>query len=72
MRTELAAVDAFVKHVLSDVPLQQDLKVFKDLDPFVVRVVELGAEHGFHFSEDAVRDAMQRNRRAWIERWIQT
>ena len=66
-----AAFEAFAERVLTDESLQHELKVFKDQDPFVRRVVELGKENGFHFSEEAVREAVQRNRRAWIERWIQ-
>lgn len=70
--TERSPFEAFADRVLTDGSLQRELKVFRDQDPFVSRVVELGRTSGFDFSEEAVRDAIQRNRRAWIERWMQT
>jgi len=33
--------------------------------------VELGRQHGFHFSADEVRDALHSSTRAWNERWIE-
>lgn len=56
--------------VLEDLSLQEKLRGFVERDVFVLRVVEAGAALGFEFTVEDVREAMNANRRAWIERWI--
>jgi EAL domain-containing protein (putative c-di-GMP-specific phosphodiesterase class I) len=55
--------------VLRDMSLQKMLNEAGDRE-FVSTVVETGKQNGFLFSAEDVEEAMQANRRAWIERWI--
>jgi hypothetical protein len=55
--------------VLQDEALQKILREAHP-DEFVSAVIETGKQNGFLFSAQDVEDAMQANRRAWIERWI--
>jgi Nif11 domain len=62
--------EKFRELVLCDATLQETLRVPTRDDAFIEMVVRLGAERGFGFTADEVRDAMRANRRAWLERWI--
>lgn len=62
--------EQFRKCVLEDLSLQKKLRAFTSRDRFVDRVVKLGAERGFQFTEEDVREAMRACRRDWMERWI--
>lgn len=62
--------EEFRRLVLRDLSLQEKLRDFTKLDPFVNRVVELGRDLGLEFSRDDVAEAMRANKRLWIERWI--
>ena len=64
-------LDRFRDLVLQDSGLQAELRDILDPTAFVARVVELGRERGYEFSAAEVEAAMQAERRAWIERWIQ-
>lgn len=61
---------AFYQFVLQTPTLQDELYAIAEKDAFVQRVVTLGQEHGYTFTEGVVAAAMQAQRRAWIERWI--
>lgn len=62
--------EQFRNIVLEDLSLQKQLRAFTREDRFIVRVVKLGAERGFQFTYEDVKEAMRASRRAWIERWI--
>lgn len=61
------ALEQFREMVLADPTLQQQLASVVDRDRFVLRVVQLGAIHGFRFTVEEVQQAMHANRRAWFE-----
>jgi len=63
--------ESFRQAVLRDPALQQSLRATSDQGAFVRLVVEIGAEQGFRFGPEAVRDRMNEARRKWLERWIQ-
>jgi predicted ribosomally synthesized peptide with nif11-like leader len=62
--------ERFRQIVLEDLSLQERLRAIEEREPFVSRVVEMGAECGIEFTAEDVREAIRANRRAWIERWI--
>jgi predicted ribosomally synthesized peptide with nif11-like leader len=62
--------EEFRKVVLEDLVLQEQIRIFNERESFILRVVELGAERGFDFTGETVREAMRDARREWIERWI--
>jgi hypothetical protein len=62
--------EQFRQIVLDELPLQEELRVITERNAFYARVVELGAERGFRFSDMDVREAMEANHRMWVERWI--
>ena len=62
--------ETFYEMVLSDEALQRQLRDIDQADEFIARVVELGEERGFSFTEDDVQEAMRTSRRAWLERSI--
>lgn len=62
--------EKFRELVLRDATLQEMLQQPTRDDVFIEAVIRLGAERGFGFTADDVRDAMRANRRAWLERWI--
>ena len=62
--------EKFRELVLRDASLQETLRQPSRDDVFIEAVVRLGAERGFGFTADDVRDAMRLSRRAWLERWI--
>ena len=62
--------EKFREVVLCDATLQKMLQKPVREDVFIEDVVRLGAERGFGFTADEVRDAMRESRRVWVERWI--
>ena len=62
--------ERFHELVLSDTKLQELLREPIRDEVFIERVVQLGAERGFNFTTEAVREAMRANRRAWLERRV--
>jgi hypothetical protein len=62
--------ERFREIVLRDLSLQEQLREIVERPVFIQKVVELGANRGFEITPADVEEAMRRNRRAWIERWI--
>jgi predicted ribosomally synthesized peptide with nif11-like leader len=62
--------EQFRQVVLEDQSLQKQLRNFTRRDRFAVRVVKLGAERGFQFTSEEVREAMRASRGSWIQRWV--
>jgi hypothetical protein len=62
--------DQFRQRVLATLALQEELREIEDHDEFILKVVELGGDHGFSFNVEDVKNAMNASRRSWIERWI--
>jgi len=65
-----ASFEAFYQHVLREPALQATLREISERTAFVQRVVALGKELGYAFSEETVASALQAQRRAWNERWL--
>jgi hypothetical protein len=63
--------ELFHELVLTDTALQSELQAIVDLPAFVQAVVRLGREHDFTVGEEAVEEAIRRNRQTWMERWRQ-
>jgi hypothetical protein len=62
--------ERFRELVLRDLSLQKRLRECAERAAFIQKVVELGAECGCEITPEDVEEAMRRNRRAWLERWI--
>jgi len=62
--------DQFRQRVLATLALQEELREIEDHDEFILKVVELGGDHGFSFNVEDVKNAVNASRRSWIERWI--
>jgi hypothetical protein len=60
----------FCRLVLSELNLQNQLKILTERDDFIPRVIELGAEKGFEISREDIEFQLRENRRLWHERWI--
>ena len=56
--------------VFQDESLQKDLQAISDREEFIARVLEIGRARDLNFTEEDVLQAMNEQRRAWIERWI--
>ena len=56
--------------VLSDAALQEQLRAAPDEAALFERVLALGRERGYEFSEQDLRAVVDANRRAWLERWL--
>lgn len=56
--------------VLRDLSLQERLREIDERPLFIQQVVELSLERGYEITPAEVEDALRRNRRAWLERWI--
>ena len=56
--------------VLSDAELQEQLRALPDEAALFERVLALGRERGYEFSEQDLRAVVNANRRAWLERWL--
>ncbi len=62
--------DRFRQLVLDDAALQEDLRQAVTQESLFEKVLALGRERGFRFSEQDLEDAVRANRRAWLERWL--
>ena len=62
--------DAFRRLVLSDADLQKELIQPADERSLFDKVLALGRERGYTFSEQDLEDAVRANRRGWLERWL--
>lgn len=62
--------EQFRQMVLQQKNLQEKLSVISDKEEFYKSVMELGRENGFDFTIENIREALMKNQRAWIERWI--
>lgn len=56
--------------VFRDEALQNDLQAISDREEFIERVLEIGKMRDLNFTEEDILQAMNEQRRAWIERWI--
>lgn len=56
--------------VFRDAALQSDLQAISDREEFIKRMLEIGSERDLKFTEEDILQAMNDQRRAWIERWI--
>jgi len=56
--------------VLSDQALQEELRAIPDAAPLFAKVLALGRERGYDFSEQDLHAVANANRRAWLERWL--
>ena len=56
--------------VYRDAALQNDLQAISDREEFIDRVLAIGRERDLNFTEEDILQAMNEQRRAWIERWI--
>lgn len=64
------AFERFRQLVLADEGLQERLRAETSREEFFVAVVRAGGELGCVFAEEDVEEAMRRERRAWLERWL--
>jgi len=62
-------LERFGELVLADRELYDRLRS-ADMESFPALVVQLGAEHGYVFTEAVVMDELQEKRRALYEKWI--
>lgn len=62
--------ERFRQLVLQDLSLQERLRKITDRPVFIEKIVEISAERGYEITPEEVEEAMRRNRRAWLERWI--
>lgn len=63
--------EQFRQLVLREPALQQQLKATSDREQFIALTQRLGAERGYDFTVEDVRQALQASHRAWLERWLQ-
>lgn len=56
--------------VLQNAELQIELQNISDRDEFISRVVQIAEEFGLDLNSEGIVNAIQENRRTWIERWI--
>lgn len=56
--------------VFHDAALQNDLQAISDREEFIARVLKIGSERDLKFTEEDILQAMNEQRRTWIERWI--
>ena len=62
--------EKFRQIVLQDLSLQKELQETNEREAFISRVIEIGAERGFHFDGEDVLRALRESSRVWIERWL--
>ncbi len=56
--------------ILENPALQIELREITDLEDFIFRVIEIGADYGLHFGYEDILQIIRQRRRVWIERWI--
>jgi hypothetical protein len=64
------SLEQFRLLVLEDATLQQRLRETPDRETFILLMIESGAERGFEFTAEDVREVLYASRRAWLERWV--
>ena len=64
-----ADLGGFGKLVLADIELHNQLRT-TGLEAFAELAVKLGAERGYTFTAEVVREELQKKRRALREKWI--
>jgi hypothetical protein len=64
-----ANLEGFGKLVLADLELHNRLRT-ATVEAFAELAVQLGAERGYNFTVEVVRDELQNKRRALREKWI--
>jgi Nif11 domain len=64
-----ANLESFGKLVLADLELHNRLRTAA-VEAFPELAVKLGAERGYKFTVEAVREELQKKRRALCEKWI--
>jgi predicted ribosomally synthesized peptide with nif11-like leader len=64
------SLEQFRLLVLEDATLQEHLRQTTDRETFIMLIIESGAERGFDFTAEEVREALYASRRAWLERWV--
>ncbi len=64
-----ANLEGFGKLVLADIGLHNRLRT-AGLEAFPELAVKLGAERGYTFTAEVVREELQKKRRALREKWI--
>ncbi len=47
-----------------------EMRRIAEKDKFVSRLVEIGCEHDLIVAREEILEEMNKNTRAWIERWI--
>lgn len=62
--------EEFRARVFADAALQAQLRAVAGADDLVALCVRLGAERGYHFTDEDVTAAMTAARRAWLERGL--
>jgi hypothetical protein len=63
-------LELFRQKVLETPGLLKQLRAAADEEHFIGLMVQLGAEHGLHFSGEEVLEAIRSSRRSWLERWL--
>jgi hypothetical protein len=56
--------------VFQNAALLNDLQAISDREEFIDRVLEIGRTRDLKFTKEDILQAMNEQRRAWIERWI--
>lgn len=64
-------LERFGQFVLREMSLHQKLREIRDQRTFATLCVELGAEHGFGFSDADVEEAILTARQEWFTRWVE-
>jgi hypothetical protein len=63
-------LERFRQLVLADRQLHEQLRTTADLESFVALAVKLSRERGCDLKAEEIQTAIQKRRRAWLERWI--
>lgn len=69
MENQRANLEGFGKLVLADLELHDRVRAANP-DAFAELAVKLGAERGYIFTVEIVREELQKKRRALREKWI--
>lgn len=63
-------LERFCGIVAGDDKLYLELLAAPDVERFADLTVELGQKHGYRFTVEAVRAALEEKRRAWLQEWV--
>ena len=61
---------SFLRLVLNDAALRNELLQVPDLPALMARVQMLAGERGIELSHQELETVVNANRRSWLERWI--